>query len=180
MNHSLQHDMKMAVKNVIAAGKESSMRNKELAVRLAGKVPPEHRERFQRELGEHLLHTFLHANVVIGGGLALAAGTIGEKAVDAATAVTPDVWGLGWLHNWLQGVSESPVVENLPEGLCALAVFIAAAGNYLEYRRFQRSLRREVKRFACGFLASIDDGPANAGVAQMQTCRQGKSEVGNS
>lgn len=149
---------------ILETGKGPIMKTMRMAEQAAEKVPAEHRERFMRELGEHLIHTFLHANVLMGGGLALAGGVVIEKAVDAAASASPGFWGFGWLRQGLTNLSESTFVENLPEGLCFLAVFFAAAGNYLEYRRFLREARRETKQFSIGFLADIRNGePPAAG-----------------
>lgn len=156
MSKSRTNRVRAMVDTVIETGKDSVMSTKELADRLADTVPPEHRERFLSELREHLLNTFLHANVAVGGSLAFAGGFAVEKGVEAAAGATGGVWGLGWLHRLIQSASDSPVVENLPEALCFLTVVVSATGNYRAYRRSQRELRGEMTRFACGFLAKHD------------------------
>lgn len=121
--------------------------------RIIDTVPAEHRERFRRELGEHILETCVRANVFVAPALFGAIGGIIEWGVDSAAASIPDVWGFRMFKHPLEVLAQVPVVEHLPEGLSLAAALWCIAQNNVEFSRRRRLMLREARRFRDGFLA---------------------------
>lgn len=121
--------------------------------RIIETVPAEHRERFRRELGEHILETCVRANVLVAPALAGAFGGMIEWVVDGAAASVPDVFPVGKIKHLLDGCSQTPLVEHLAEGLTLAAGLYCVVQNYAEFSSRRRLILREVRRFQEGYPA---------------------------
>jgi len=113
------------------------MHIKETLQLLCGMIMPAYLDRFLVELAEALLHTFLRANLVMGGLLAFAAGTAVERLFSKGAEA---VFG----------------VAGLDRKCLVAAIVVHAILNYAGYRSLSRARARTPERAqACGFLASL-------------------------